>query len=666
MNMRRVRVMVRKLACGGAAAGLALLAWAPTALAGHGLEVATHGLDHPAAPFTPPAPPSPAFNSGGQGAEWEVTDTIATGNPHTDIDFFTSGGETYMAAGTLGNGPNAGGQTIVRLTDGGAVAPELVASQPSASCVSDPSAALGLQHDVEATPKGIAPLNIRNPFAARSATQLLLDATDAPGRCHDQGVMGLADAPLGGLEIIDITNPAAPVEIGLTSHIGEAHTVNVDPKRPHIAYAVTSDAIGVTDGSRDNAEEGSIALDGFEMVDLRSCMGFSASASLERKRNRCKPRVYRYRFPNARMALGHTVKDGGSAIFGCHELEVYPSDLLTCGSGNALVALDMSRAFDDRGTPRNFRDDKPRGKRLPCSRRASSSVAPFATGATITDCVDGRGPGATDLAMGEWLADGAPSLKGVRWLGSVYHQGGGPQQTDTPFPAGEDIAFNHEAELSHSGRFLFATDERGGGVLPPGAACSPGLDNPDGNGGLHAFKLRKITRKAPGSARQAHRAYARTPSGERAIFRTPIETGPQATLCTAHVFQQIPGQNRIFMGWYSQGTQVIDYRETRKGRIKFKRAGYLIPENANTWVSHVFDWERNGDGTFTYRGATGDFNLGTAGRSAMDIFQVTLPPPPKPKRPTRRICRRHWDQVHRASGRPFPSRASCLRYATRR
>ena len=73
--------------------------------------------------------------------------------------------------------------------------------------------------------------------------QLLIDATDAAGRCHDNGTLGLLNAPRGGLELIDITDVHTPVEIGLTSHIGESHTVNVDPKRPHIAYAVTSDAI---------------------------------------------------------------------------------------------------------------------------------------------------------------------------------------------------------------------------------------------------------------------------------------------------------------------------------------------------------------------------------------------------------------------------------------
>lgn len=101
--------------------------------------------------------------------------------------------------------------------------------------MSNPANTLGLQHDVEATPKGDALLNTPNPSADRSGAQLIVDATDNPGRCHDNGAdptvhtYRLDGQPLGGLEIVDITNIREPVEIGLTSHIGEAHTVNVDP-----------------------------------------------------------------------------------------------------------------------------------------------------------------------------------------------------------------------------------------------------------------------------------------------------------------------------------------------------------------------------------------------------------------------------------------------------
>ncbi len=261
----------------------------PTAsLAGHGLK-----LDH-AVPFTPGQAPPAGFQSGGDGAKWEFLATIPTGNPQSDLDFFTQGGNTFASVGTLAIGPNAGGQTIVQLTANGKVTQDslqYISSHPSATCVSDPSAALGLQHDVEATPKGNTMLNSTNRHAVRKDTQLLIDATDASGRCHDQGAGGIADAPPGGLEIIDVTDVANPVEIGLVSHIGEAHTINIDPKRPHIVYSVTSDSVRVSkQGKRyvreneDPASSQRFNLDGFEVTDISSCMNFPKGTSVETKR----------------------------------------------------------------------------------------------------------------------------------------------------------------------------------------------------------------------------------------------------------------------------------------------------------------------------------------------------------------------------------------------
>ncbi len=620
------RSLGRKLS-GGLLTLAVIVALSPSANAAHFL------MDHPAPAFDPPGGlPSSTINSGGEGAEWELVDTISSGNPHTDLDFFTQGQDIYATVGTLGVGPNGGGQTIVQLTEGGEIAPKFLSAHPSASCLSNPSAATGLQHDVEAAPKGNSILNSANPYAVRTDTQLLIDASDAAGRCHDQGVLGIQSAPRGGLELIDVTDVANPVEIGLTSHAGQAHTVNVDPKRPHIAYVSTSDAVTVTDGVRQNEVAGGDAndLDGFEVVDYSSCMNFPADTSVDAKRTSCLPQVYRYRFPTAEMALGHTVQEGGSAIFGCHELEVYPDDRLTCGGGSALIALDMSGAFDDMGTPTDYSDDRPRGTPLPCQIRPSSSSGPFATGAQVTDCVDGTGSGSTDLNIPNWLAGGAPSLTGVTHLGSIHHQGGGPGQGSIPpFDSTEDLAFNHESELSGSGKSLIATDERGGGILPPGASCTPVGDNVAGNGGVHFYKTNALTTAGPGTAEESQAAYALTPEGEKAIFRAPIRTQARGTVCTAHVFQQIPGENRIFMAWYSQGTQVIDFVENADGTVRFANAGYFIPENANEWVSAVFKAEQNSDGTSTYYGATGDFALGEAGRNSIDVYKVTLPPAPQ-------------------------------------
>jgi len=599
-----------------------------------------HDLDHPAPSFTAPvAPPTANFNSGGQGAKWELLDTLVTGNPHSDLDFFTQGGETYASVGLLGSSANGGGQSIAQLTDKGKVDPKLISQHPSASCAGVAASATGLQHDVEGTPKGDIIFNTDVLAANRADTQLLLDASDAPGRCHDNGDLGLAGAGRGGLEIIDVTNPADPVEIGLTSHIGQSHTVNVDPRRPHIAYSVTSDGVSVgPDGKRANETTEQNALDGFEVVNLKSCLEaplgtIPPGTDPMVKRDLCKPEVYRYRYPSAAIARGHTVNEPNAGVYGCHELEVYPDDQLTCGSGNAAIVFDISGVFDNSGTPMDFSDDKLRGTPLPCRLRDSSSVA-FGTGAKVTDCVTGVKDGqAVDLRIPNWIKIGSPSLAGVKHIGSAFHMGRAATEdgATTPFNATQDIDFDHEVERTASGKFLIATDERGGGVVPPGATCSPAGDNAQGNGGLHAYSVDRLKPSVPKTAEEAFESYARTPDGKKAIFRARIRTQPQGSFCTAHVFQQIPGQNRIFMGWYSQGTQVVDFVEHADGSFEFKEAGYFIPENANEWVSHIFKVQRNENGTFTYFGATGDGIVGAgAGRSAIDVYKVTLPAPPAP------------------------------------
>ena len=617
---------------------LACLILAPLAVGG------AARADHPAPAFVEPAgPASSEINAGGDGAEWELLTTLPTGNPHSDLDFFTRGGETYLSSGVLGVGPNAGGQTIVKLTSGGAVEPTFTGAHPSAACPGIFTSATGLQHDVEATPKGNAFQQQPNPFVARGDAQLLLDATDATGRCHDNGNFGVG-APNGGLELIDVTDPAQPFEIALIRHIGNAHTVNVDPKRPHIAFDVTQDGVSVcANGQRSNEfplgcpeSQGPNSskpeqLDGFEVIDMSSCMNLPSGLTKEQKRARCRPEVYRYRYPEARVATSHTYPKN---LQGCHETEIYPDDRLVCSSITSTILFDMKGAFDDRGTPDDFTDDKPRGTPLPCAVKESSSpAAPLKTGAPIIDCEVGERDGkAQPLYVSDWLQIGAPALEGVRWLGTVPHMGFGATQdiAVNPYDATQDILAAHESELSQSGQFVITSDERGGGTVPGGASCSRGVDNVRGNGGLHFLPTRNFTTRTPLSAEQAQALWGKTADGKKAIYRATPRTGPQASFCTAHVFQQIPGQNRIFMGWYSQGTQVLDFTENADGTLTFREAGWFTPENANTWTSHVFKAQRNADGTFTYWGAASDGILPGTGRSAIDVYKVTLPSPPVP------------------------------------
>ncbi len=42
-------------------------------------------------------------------------------------------------------------------------------------------------------------------------------------------------------------------------------------------------------------------------------MNFPPGTSIEEKRAQCRPTVYRYRYPNTRMSLGHTLKTGSNA-----------------------------------------------------------------------------------------------------------------------------------------------------------------------------------------------------------------------------------------------------------------------------------------------------------------------------------------------------------------
>ena len=185
---------------------------------------------------------------------------------------------------------------------------------PSATCPGVATGVTGLQHDAEAAPKGNALVQFPNPYVDTRPAQIVVDATDAKGRCHDQGTLAVTGATQGGLEIIDVTDPMHPTEIGLTRHVGQAHTVNIDPKRPHIAFVSSSDFVNYNaEGVRANDEHPppppppqppavTNAMDGIEVVDMSTCMNFLPGASRQFKIDNCRPLVYRYRWPNAAFA----------------------------------------------------------------------------------------------------------------------------------------------------------------------------------------------------------------------------------------------------------------------------------------------------------------------------------------------------------------------------
>ncbi len=551
---------------------------APPALADH---------TSPDARLTPQAAqPSAGAVIEGEGA-WSFVGNLGP-MQGSDLEFFRQGQRTYVSAGTLGQAP-AGtpgfvGQRIVQLTDerGDDIAPTVVADHGSASCEAN-SSATGLQHDVQAVPA--------------VETELLVDTTDALGRCHDNAG--------GGLEILDVTGLGQPGfqvrEIALLRFNGLSHTVTADRDRPGILYNNGADFGSPTQGQSWT-----------DVIDARSCLGL-AGRSLDEKRELCKPVVYRIGYDPS--VASKQLPDGSlSEPASCHDI-TYQDSTLYCAGLNASFLVDVSGLLAADGTVA--------GSPLPCTVLPGSR-----TGAQVTDCAlrpagTAANPNAA-TANAAWEALGKPSATGPVVLGTVNHPGRACPDpsvvtcnTNLAVPSDDGVAVSHEADPTPDGQFMFVTDERGGGVVPPGATCSPGLDNPVGNGGIHVFDVRD-----PQDIQ-----YALQPDGSKAVFIGSSPT-PSPTFCTVHVIEQVPGEQRIIAAYYDGGTKVIDYAIDAQGRWTFDEvASYRLP-GANTWASEVYKTVDNADGTRTYWFTSTSFSLGEGSARGIDVFSWTAPPNP--------------------------------------
>jgi hypothetical protein len=495
-------------------------------------------------PNTPLAPtetvPPPDFLTTGEGT-WQYIDGLAA-NPGSDLKFFTKGGDIYASSGTLGQGDiDFVGQRIVRLVDDGTVAPVWVADHGSAHCTLRSTSVTGLQHDAAVTPA--------------TDPGLLVDTTDASGRCHDPNG--------GGLELIDISGLGQEGfevrELHLVRHRGSSHTVTADPARTGIFYNSTSDS--------------NTANLWIDIVDARSCLGTGA---LEAKRDACRPTVHRLSWEDhpewsQRRKLDGTLEPGSESA--CHDITVVGSRLY-CAGLNASLIFDVGRMFARNGTVR--------GATLPCTLTDGTG-----TGAKVTDCSQ-AGPG-------------SPLATGYKFLGTFNHPGRPPgqQNNNLEVPSDEGVSVSHESDPTPDAKFLLVTDERGGGVVPPGASCTQGLDNPFGNGGIHVFDI----------GDPSNIQYAQTPDGEKAIWRGEVVLSSES-FCTVHVIHQIPDEARLFMGYYSQGIKILDYSVNKQGQWTFDEVASAVLPESNTWVAQPFLIQDNGDGTRTYFIMTSDIERG--------------------------------------------------------
>jgi hypothetical protein len=275
----------------------------------------------------------------------------------------------------------------------------------------------------------------------------------------------------------------------------------------------------------------------------------------------------------------------------CHDITASRGRLY-CAGLNATLIFDVSGLTDA--------EDNVNGQPLPCPVTEGTN-----TGAMVTDC-------------SQFGADTRQSATGWTFLGTFNHPGRDCAPPGLPYNAScnnnlfveadDGVSVSHEADPSPYADIMFVTDERGGGVVPPGSSCSTGVDNPYGNGGIHAFDI----------SDPSNIQYALTPTGEKAVWRSEILT-PAPTFCDVHIIEHIPDEQRLIVAYYSSGTKIVDYFIDENGRISFQETASLILPDANTWAVEDFKVVDNGDGTRTYFFLADDINRG------IDIFKWTGP-----------------------------------------
>ena len=550
------------------------------------------------------------------------------GTTGTDIEFFHRDGALYAAGGQLGQASNVSvGQRILKLMGSdGVVAPEWVADHGSASCgdVTNVSSTTGLQHDSQTTPRAVNILGT----GAKPDAELVIDTVDALGRCHD--------AAGGGLEFVDVSGVGDPEfevrEVHLTRHNGYSHTVTVDATRPWIVYNNTSD-FGLDPDSENPMGIGKSWMD---VLDIRTCLNLDGQ-SLDDKRGKCRPKVYRipFEYKWSTQEKSNGTKRQPSA---CHDVTTRPGRVY-CAAINGTIAFDVSGLTEAQGPDVPLPTDPAgdiKGTPLPCTVKPAVPAANTGpTAAMVTDCALGD-PNDTVKSVNAWVEAGKPQAEGWTYLGHVNHpgrecrapNGASTCNTNLETRADEGVAISHESDPTPGGRYLFVTDERGGGIVPPGATCAPSLDNPYGNGGLHVFDM--TNKDAEGRFQ-----YAEKVGGGKAVYISK-NLLPTATFCTIHVIEQIPDEQRIVAAWYTQGVKILDYTINAQGQFEFKEvAGYTLLPN-DIWAAEVFKIDDNPDGTRTYWFLSNDVGRG------MDVFKWTGPKGPAlqaegslPKPPTR-------------------------------
>jgi len=216
----------------------------------------------------------------------------------------------------------------------------------------------------------------------------------------------------------------------------------------------------------------------------------------------------------------------------------------------------------------------------------------------------------------------SPAARGWEFLGTFNHPGRDcvfPHAEGSPVTncnsnnfvrSDEGVSVSHEADPDATGKYMFVTDERGGGVVPVGSSCEPGIDNPYGNGGAHVFDI----------SDPSNIQYALQPDDSKAVYISDAVV-PAATFCDIHVMKTMRREQRFVTAYYSQGTKIVDYHIDQNGRWTFDEVASYTPDGANTWAVENFKTVRRGN-RVTYFFLASDIQRG------IDIFAWTGPAGP--------------------------------------
>ena len=256
----------------------------------------------------------------------------------------------------------------------------------------------GWENDVQITPDG----------------KIAILGTDAAGRCHD---------PVwGGMELVDVSDPANPSLLGLIRLQGESHNITIDLDRPWLVYNSNSDTSG------NNM---------IDIVDMKSCLDLDPVA--------CSPVVSRYQFED-RMTSGTETP----APSGCHDL-TYMRHKLWGACVNTTLALDPANVYKNGElTGSHLTDPADVGADNACTRAAPATEAMVVL--EVLDC------SAWTVEKGKEANLVNANLKPLLL---IQHPG---INLPEGAPGRDGIQISHKSDPVAGEKLLAINDERGGGL----------------------------------------------------------------------------------------------------------------------------------------------------------------------------------------------------------